>query len=106
MTKITFVEASGTEHEVDARNERSLMQAAAQNGVPGIDADCGGQCLCATCHVIFDQQTYERLGPPGPDEEQMLAPTPERTPTSRLSCQIEVSEQLDGLRVTLPEFQM
>ena len=106
MTKVTFVEANGTEHDVDARNNRSLMQAAVQNGVPGIDADCGGQCLCATCHVILDEQWYSKLGTPDVDEEQMLAPTPERSPTSRLSCQIQVTDELEGIKVILPEFQM
>ena len=106
MTKVTFVEANGTEHEVDARNERSLMQAAVQNGLPGIDADCGGQCLCATCHVILDDDWYARLGAPSDDEEEMLAPTPERTATSRLSCQIQVTDKLEGIRIQLPEFQM
>lgn len=106
MTKITFIEANGVEHEVEARNERSLMQAAVQNGVPGIDADCGGQCLCATCHVILDEQWYAKLGEPGEEEEVMLSPTPERTARSRLSCQIQVSDELEDIRVTLPEFQM
>lgn len=106
MTKITFVESNGSEHTVDARNDRSLMQAAVQNGVPGIDADCGGQCMCATCHVILDAAWYAKLGAPGDDEEEMLAPTPDRTPTSRLSCQIQVTDQLDGIVVNLPEFQM
>lgn len=106
MTTVTFVEADGTRHEVQARNGRSLMQAAVQNAVPGIDADCGGKCLCATCHVILDEAWYGRLGGPNPDEKEMLDPTPERTPTSRLSCQIQVIEALDGLVVQLPAFQM
>ncbi|HCO43898.1 MAG TPA: 2Fe-2S ferredoxin [Gammaproteobacteria bacterium] len=106
MTTVIFVEADGTRHEVPARNGRSLMQAAVQNAVPGIDADCGGQCLCATCHVILDEAWYARLGDPNPDEQEMLAPTPERTPTSRLSCQIQVTDALDGLVVQLPAFQM
>lgn len=106
MTTVTFVEADGTRHEVQARNGRSLMQAAVQNAVSGIDADCGGNCLCATCHVILDEVWYDRLGGPNPDEEEMLDPTPERTPTSRLSCQIQVTEALDGLVVQLPAFQM
>lgn len=106
MTKVTFIEANGTEHEVEARNERSLMQAAVQNGLPGIDADCGGQCLCATCHVILDDEWYAKLGAPSDDEEEMLSPTPERTATSRLSCQIQVTGELEGIRIQLPEFQM
>ncbi len=106
MATVTFIEADGTRHEVQARNGRSLMQAAVQNAVPGIDADCGGKCLCATCHVILSADWYGRLGGPGPDEAEMLNPTPERTPTSRLSCQIEVSDALEGLVVQLPAFQM
>jgi 2Fe-2S ferredoxin len=106
MTTVTFVETNGTRHEVQARNGRSLMQAAVQNAVPGIDADCGGKCLCATCHVILTPEWYERLGGPSPEEAEMLAPTPEHTPTSRLSCQIQVTDALDGLVVRLPEFQM
>ncbi|MEC9339963.1 MAG: 2Fe-2S iron-sulfur cluster-binding protein [Pseudomonadota bacterium] len=106
MTKVTFVESDGTRHEVEARNGRPLMHAAVQNGVPGIDADCGGQCMCATCHVILDDDWYGRVGPPNSEEEEMLAPTPERTPTSRLSCQITVSDDLEGIVVQLPEFQM
>ncbi len=106
MTKVTFVESNGTRHEVEARDGRPLMHAAVQNGVPGIDADCGGQCMCATCHVIFDDGWFSKVGPPNPDEEEMLAPTPERTPTSRLSCQVTVTEDLEGMVVQLPEFQM
>ena len=106
MTKVPFVESDGPRHEVEARNGRPLMHAAVQNGVPGIDADCGGQCMCATCHVILDHDWYGRIGPPNTEEEEMLAPTPERTPTSRLSCQITVSDDLEGIVVQLPEFQM
>ena len=106
MTTVTFIEADGTRHEVQARNDRSLMQAAVQNALPGIDTDCDGKCLCATCHVILPEEWYARLGDPNPDEKVMLDPTPERAPTSRLSCQILVTEALDGLVVQLPAFQM
>ena len=99
MTKVIFVEANGARHEVQARDGRSLMQAAVQNAVPGIDADCGGKCLCATCHVILPPDWYARLGGPNPEEQEMLNPTPERTPTSRLSCQIQVSDALEGIVV-------
>ena len=81
------------------------MRNAMDNDVPGIDADCGGECSCATCHVILTDEWYFRLGEPSSDEEAMLGMNPEITPTSRLSCQIEVSEELDGIRVELPEFQ-
>jgi 2Fe-2S ferredoxin len=106
MTKITFVEHDGSEHVVDAAPGSSLMQAALDNRVPGIDADCGGQCSCATCHVIVDNDWFAKVGPASEGEASMLELTPERTPTSRLSCQIEIGDTLDGLRVQLPEFQM
>lgn len=106
MTRIVFVEHDGTEHVVQAKNDRPLMHAAVQNAVPGIDADCGGECMCATCHVILEEEGYALVGDPGPDELVMLNPTPGRTPTSRLSCQIKVNDQLEGLVVHLPEFQM
>ena len=105
MTRIRFIEHDGTEHEVQAQDGRSLMLAAVDNLVPGIDADCGGECACATCHVILPEDDYETLGPPGDTEEQMLDLNPERSATSRLSCQIPVTDALDGLTVHLPEFQ-
>lgn len=106
MTKIIFVEHNGTEHVVEAKNDRPLMHAAIQNGVPGIDADCGGECMCATCHVIFDEAGYAKVGDPAPSELEMLNPTPSRSPTSRLSCQVRVTDELEGIVVRLPEFQM
>jgi len=83
----------------------SLMQAAIDNLVPGIDADCGGECSCATCHVMVNENWLKKVGPPGEMEESMLDLNPERQENSRLSCQVEVSEELDGLRVNMPEFQ-
>ena len=106
MAKITFIEHNGTEHVVDAENGNSVMNAAINNLVPGIDADCGGECSCATCHVIVNQDWWEKVGQPGEMEESMLDLNPERQTTSRLSCQIEVADELDGLTVSLPEFQM
>ena len=105
MVQITYVEHDGTEHVVDSQTGVSLMQAAIDNLVPGIDADCGGECSCATCHVMVNENWLEKVGPPGEMEESMLDPNPERQENSRLSCQVEVSEELDGLRVTMPEFQ-
>ena len=81
------------------------MRAALDNNVPGIDADCGGECSCATCHVILSSEDYLVLGTPSEDEEAMLGLNPETSQTSRLSCQIKVTEDLDGIRVQLPEFQ-
>ena len=106
MTKVVFIEKDGREHPVDAEEPISLMQAAINNLVPGIDADCGGECSCATCHVIVADDWYDKVGSPSEYESSMLELTPERSPTSRLSCQIQVSAELDGLRVHLPEFQM
>ena len=105
MVQITYVEHDGTEHVVDSQTGVSLMQAAIDNLVPGIAADCGGECSCATCHVMVNENWLEKVGPPGEMEESMLDLNPERQENSRLSCQVEVSEELDGLRVTMPEFQ-
>ena len=105
MVQITYVEQDGTEHLVDSQTGVSLMQAAIDHLVPGIDADCGGECSCATCHVMVNENWLEKVGPPGEMEESMLDLNPERQENSRLSCQVEVSEELDGLRVTMPEFQ-
>jgi len=106
MTRIIFVEANGTRHEVEAEEGASLMEAAVQNLVPGIDADCGGNCMCATCHVILGAEWTARLDPALDEEKEMLRLTPELTATSRLACQVPVSPALDGMVVQLPEFQM
>ncbi len=106
MAKITFIAFDGTEYVVDAQNGSSVMQSAIDNAVPGIDADCGGQCSCATCHVIVDDAWFGVVGKPGDREEEMLDLNPEREPNSRLSCQVPVRDELDGLVVRLPEFQM
>ena len=105
MPKITFIENNGTEHTVDADLGLSVMEAAIRNMVPGIDADCGGACACATCHVYVDPAWVEKTGKPEAMEESMLDFAYEPKETSRLSCQITVTEELDGLIVRLPEFQ-
>ncbi|MEQ8312534.1 MAG: 2Fe-2S iron-sulfur cluster-binding protein [Gammaproteobacteria bacterium] len=105
MTKILFIEHDGTEHPVEAKPGSSVMLAAVTNGVPGIDADCGGACSCATCHVYVQEEWLDKLGPVDPMEEAMLSLSTDRKDNSRLSCQIEVTEELDGLVVTTPEFQ-
>ena len=105
MVQITYVEHDGTEHMVDTEPGVSLMQAAIDNLVPGIDADCGGECSCATCHVMVEESWVEKVGAPGDMEESMLDLNPERQENSRLSCQVMLSEELDGLSVTMPEFQ-
>ena len=106
MPTITYIEHDGTEHKVDADNGVSVMRGAIDNGVPGIDADCGGECSCATCHVVITDDWWSKVGTPNDAEESMLDLNPEREPHSRLSCQIEVTDALDGLVVNLPEFQM
>jgi ferredoxin, 2Fe-2S len=106
VPKITYVEHNGHEHVVDAVNGTTVMSSAIDNLVPGIDADCGGQCSCATCHVIVTDEWAEVVGPPGHQEESMLDLNPERAPHSRLSCQIPVRDELDGLVVRLPQFQI
>ena len=105
MTTIHFFTYDGEQHSVDAAEGISVMNAALDNLVPGIDADCGGECSCATCHVFVDPDWVERVGRPGETEESMLDLNPEREANSRLCCQIEVSEALEGLVVRVPEFQ-
>ncbi len=106
MPRITFVEHDCTEHQVETEGGISLMNVALDNLVPGIDADCGGECSCATCHVVVDGQWMATVGQPNDREEAMLDLNPEREPNSRLSCQIPVTDELDGLKVQVPEFQM
>lgn len=106
MPKITFITHDGVDYVVDGENGHSVMSAAVDNLVPGIDADCGGECSCATCHVYVDEAWMSVVGEPGPREEEMLDLNPEREANSRLSCQIPISDVVDGLVVRLPEFQM
>lgn len=105
MAKITFIQFSGEENTVEADNGTSVMRAAIDNLVPGIDADCGGECSCATCHVLVTEDWMEKVGQASDQENSMLDLNPDREPNSRLSCQIKLSEDLDGLIVNLPEFQ-
>lgn len=106
MAIITFVEHDGIQHVVDIEVGKSLMQLAIDHGIPGIDADCGGQCACGTCHVIIDSQWIGVTDNAGADELQMIEMNPEKASTSRLSCQIPVSDAMNGMRVHLIEFQM
>lgn len=105
MTKITFVEADGAEHVVDAPNGQSLMEAAVKHAVPGIDADCGGACACATCHVYVDPAWAAKIGEPSGMERSMLEFADNVGINSRLSCQISISGELEGLIVRLPKSQ-
>ena len=107
MPKITYIEHSGREHRVEVGPGVSVMRGAVENNIPGIDADCGGECACATCHVYVDEAWRARIGPPvpGSQEASMLSFAALARPNSRLSCQIAVTEALDGLVVRLPEGQ-
>jgi ferredoxin, 2Fe-2S len=107
MPKITYIEYGGREHRVEVPLGRSVMRGAVDNNIPGIDADCGGECACATCHVYVDDEWLGATGRPvpGSQEASMLSFAALAQPNSRLSCQIEVSEALDGLVVRLPEGQ-
>ncbi len=106
MGQITFIEHTNTEHEVEIENGKSLMQLAMDNGIPGIDADCGGECACGTCHVIVANEWLKQTGDVSDDESQMLDMTPDKQEASRLSCQVTVTDEMDGMKVHLPEFQM
>ena len=105
MPKITYVEHSGKEHTVDVPEGQSVMEGAIKNAIPGIDADCGGACACATCHVYVDPAFFERTGTPSSMEQSMLDFANEVEETSRLSCQIKVTAALDGLIVRMPKSQ-
>ena len=105
MPKITYIESNGTEHAVDAEVGATVMESAIKNAVPGIEAECGGACACATCHVYVEEEWREKVGGPSPMEEDMLDFGYEVRPNSRLSCQIKVIDELDGLKVTTPERQ-
>ncbi len=99
MVNITFIETDDSERHVEADVGFSLMEAATRNGVQGIAAECGGQCSCATCHVYIEGGFFEKVGPPQDDEEDMLDFSEDRKPNSRLGCQVEISEELNGMVV-------
>ena len=105
MTKITFVEHNGIEHALDAENGMTLMEAAVKNSIPGIDADCGGACACATCHIYLRDGWAEKTGSREEMEEDMLDFAFDVRDNSRLSCQIKVSDEIDGIVVDVPEKQ-
>ncbi|RLL63689.1 2Fe-2S iron-sulfur cluster-binding protein [Paenirhodobacter hankyongi] len=107
MAKITYIEFNGTEHVVDVKPGMTVMEGARDNGIPGIDADCGGACACSTCHVYIDETWVDRLPAKESMEEDMLDfawhPDPVK---SRLTCQIKVTPEIDGLVVHIPEKQI
>tara|TARA_B100001123_G_C14657181_1_gene768064 strand:- start:248 stop:568 length:321 start_codon:yes stop_codon:yes gene_type:complete len=106
MTKIKYIEHNGKEHEVDVKSGLSVMEGAIQNDVPGIDADCGGGMACATCHVYVKEDWFNKLPEKTEGEDDMLDQAYEPKSISRLSCQIIVSDELNGLVVHLPEKQI
>src|SRR5574341_1509484 len=106
MATITYIEHDGTEHVVDVKPGLSVMEGAIRNNVPGIDADCGGACACATCHVYVDEAWREATGSPEQMEEDMLDFAFDVRSESRLSCQIKVTDALDGLVMRIPEKQI
>lgn len=105
MPQVKFIEFNGTKHDIAVDDGQTIMEAATSNLVPGIDADCGGECSCATCHVLISAYWQTKLSPRSDTEESMLDLNPDRTDESRLSCQIVMSDSLDGIVVNLPEFQ-
>ena len=105
MTKITYVEHNGKEHTIDVQNGLTVMEGAVQNDIPGIDADCGGSMACATCHVYVKDEWYDKLDEKSEGEDDMIDQAYEPKKNSRLSCQIIVSDEIDGLKVTTPEKQ-
>jgi 2Fe-2S ferredoxin len=105
MIKVTFIDASGASRAVEAQEGSTLMETALRNSIPGIEAECGGACACATCHVYVGPEWMELVGAPSQMEEDMLDFAADVRPNSRLSCQIRVAEALDGLVVTTPAKQ-
>ena len=105
MPKIIYVDHEGTERPIEAKNGETVMETAIKNSIPGIDPDCGGACACATCHVYVDEAFMPKVGEPEDMEQSMLDFAENVQSNSRLSCQITVSDELDGLKVTTPESQ-
>ena len=106
MAKIIYIEHNGKEHVVEVQNGLTVMEGAVQNDIPGIDADCGGSMSCATCHVYVKEDWYDKLPKKEMGEDDMLDQAYEPKSNSRLSCQIIVTDDLDGLTVHVPEKQV
>ena len=105
MPKVTYIEFNGKEHTVNIDQGLSLMEGAIQNDIPGIDADCGGSMACATCHVYVEEKWFNKISKAEDAEIDMIDMAYEPKKNSRLSCQIIVTDELDGLEVTTPEKQ-
>ena len=102
MAKITYIEHNGKLHTINVSNQLTVMEGAVQNNIPGIDADCGGSCACATCHVYVDEKWFDKLPKPDDAEKDMLDVAYEPNKFSRLGFQIVVTDELDGLVVKMP----
>ena len=105
MGKVTYIQTDGTQAEVDVANGISVMQGAVNNDVAGIVAECGGACSCATCHVYVDEDWFDKTGGPSDAEKDMLECAIDPKANSRLSCQIRMNDELNGLVVRIPESQ-
>ena len=105
MPKITYIEHAGKSHSVEVPKELSVMEGAIQNNIPGIDADCGGACACATCHVYVEEKWFDKLPKKEDAEQDMLDMAFEPQKFSRLACQITIADELDGLVVKMPSKQ-
>ena len=105
MIRITYNDSEGNSRTVEAQSGSTVMETALREGIPGIEAECGGACACATCHVYVDEKWMAVVGKPEQMEEDMLDFAFEVRPNSRLSCQIKVTDALDGLVVTTPPRQ-
>ena len=105
MPKITYIEHNGKSHTIEVPKELSVMEGALQNNIPGIDADCGGACACATCHVYVDERWFDKLQKKEDAEQDMLDMAFEPKKFSRLACQITATDELDGLVVKMPSKQ-
>ena len=105
MIKINFIDRTGTHHQLEASVGHSVMEVAVRNGIAGIDAQCGGACSCATCHVYVDAQWTDHVPPVTVTEEMMLEFVEDQRPESRLACQLMIDEALDGLTVKIPARQ-
>ena len=105
MAKITYIDHEGTEREIEAKNGETIMEVAVKNAIPGIDADCGGACACATCHVYVDADWLGKLKDKDDMEDSMLDFAEGVKDNSRLCCQIMINDELDGIKVSTPESQ-
>jgi len=105
MPKITYIEHNGKEHTIEAAVGQTVMEGAVKHAIPGIDADCGGACACATCHVYVEPEWLEKVGKRNEMEEDMLDFAFDVRDNSRLSCQIKISDAIDGMVVKVPEKQ-